>query len=221
MIHKSILDPPWQTTAASSVAPQLPEVLYWHCNRVDSDPWQLTSLSTWERLVSRNEPLVTAIAPDDQRTSNPITDYRMTDCKYATHQRGKILVVCRSQWHLDCPRSRHTLCRAFPQHTPPPCLWLVHLWCSMHYHSLPQSSVSQSHQYRMLNEDQERQYARVLIYMQVIYTIASHSSIFKMVTVVNPHFIWCTVQKWGFRSIAPYIVQVDGSRETTSKECLL
>ena len=57
--------------------------------------------------------------------------------------------------------------------------------------------------------------------MQVICTIASHSSIFKMVTVVNPHFICSTVEEWGFRSTAPYIVQVDGSRGTTSKECLL
>ena len=63
-----ILSPPWQTTAASSVAPQETVLLYWHCRRLVSDPWQVTLLTKCGRLLSPSlkEPVVTAIAPDSK-----------------------------------------------------------------------------------------------------------------------------------------------------------
>ena len=71
------------------------------------------------------------------------------------------------------------------------------------------------------NEKQMAQNKWWVAHKTTEHTIASHSSIFRMVTVVHPYFICCTVEKWVFRSIASHIVKVDGSRGTTSKECSL
>ena len=77
-------------------------------------------------------------------------DFKIYIC--ADYRKMRIQVVCRSQRQPCCPKSHHRLCHIFLQNTPPPCLWLVHLLCSMHHHS-HQPSVSQWHQYRMLQGD--------------------------------------------------------------------